>query len=239
MRNLWKKNIAKAFAVGLAMTAAAWLPLQAEAAEEQANAGQQAENPANTKGVYSFVSDHGYTMLCPFKPVGVISAGQLYGDDRKGDVLIFENEEYNIKHAWVVLVDAFDNKAVPDFNTISEKDAETYLEKLMHSSGYEGISLINITKDNRAVFGITAKEVEIDTDGDGVMDTKAIAETQEAVAFFRTSQGKRIAMHLIDNPVLRKESVSAFQYGVSTLRDVDVQALKKAMEERAKQGEKK
>ena len=43
MRNFWKKNIAKALAVGLAVTAAAWLPLQAEAAEEQANAGQQAE----------------------------------------------------------------------------------------------------------------------------------------------------------------------------------------------------
>ncbi len=239
MKNLWRKNTVKAFAMGLALAASVAMPLHAEAAEEQANAEQSAENPANTQGVYSFVSDYDYGMLCPYKPVGVISASQLYGDDRKGDVLIFENEEYNIKHAWVVLVDAFDDKAVPDFNQINEKDAETYLEKLMHSSGYEGISLINITKDNRAVFGITAKEVEIDTDGDGVMDTKAVAETQEAVAFFRTSKGKRIAMHLIDNPVLRKESVSAFQFGASTLRDIDSQALKKAAAEEVKQQEKK
>ena len=235
MRNLWKKNIAKAFAVGLSLAASVVCPLQTEAAEGPTNAEQKTENPANTQGVYSFVSDYDYGMLCPHKPVGIIPASQLYGDDRKGDVLIFENEGYNIKHAWVILVDAFDTKAVPDFNKISEKDAETYLEKLMHSSGYEGISLVNLTQDNKAVFGITAKEVEIDTDGDGVMDARAVAETQEAVVFFRTSKGKCIAMHLIDNPILRKETVGAFQYGASTLHDLDAQALKKALVEEAKQ----
>ena len=44
--------------------------------------------------------------MCPKAPVGVIPASVLY-EGRKGEVLIFENEEYNIKYAWVVLVDAF------------------------------------------------------------------------------------------------------------------------------------
>lgn len=119
-------------------------------------------------------------------------------------------------------MDAFDNKTVPDLNKISDADAKTYLEKLMKSSAYEGISLVNISTTNKGIFGISAKEVEVDTDGDGQFDTTATAETQEAVTFFRSEKGRCIAIHLIDNPVLRPDAITAFQFGVTSFRDIDV-----------------
>ena len=78
--------------------------------------------------------------------------------------------------------------------------------------------LINLLEDNKAIFATTAKEVEIDEDGDGVTDATATADTQMAVLFFRGKNGERYGLELIDNPDLRSASVSAFLAGAHTLR---------------------
>lgn len=159
---------------------------------------------------------YGYRIMCPKAPVGVIPASVLY-EGRKGEVLIFENEEYNIKYAWVVLVDAFSADALPDLNSIDREQAETLLKGIMGSNGYEGIMLVNLTERNKAIFAMTAKEIEIDEDGDGVVDAAAHADTQMAVLFFRGANGERYGLELIDNPELRAASVSAFVEGARTL----------------------
>ena len=145
---------------------------------------------------------YGYRIMCPKTPVGVIPASVLY-EGRKGEVLIFENEEYNIKYAWVVLVDAFSADALPNLNSIDREQAETLLKGIMGSNGYEGIMLVNLTERNKAIFAMTAKEIEIDE--------------QMAVLFFRGANGERYGLELIDNPELRAASVSAFVEGARTL----------------------
>ena len=162
---------------------------------------------------------YGYRMMCPKAPVGVIPASMLY-EGRKGEVLIFDNEEYNIKNAWVVLVDAFSDDALPDLNTIDREQAETLLKGIMGSNGYEGIMLVNLTEYNKAIFAMTAKEIEIDEDGDGTVDATAKADTQMAVLFFRGAAGERYGLELIDNPDLRAASVAAFIAGARTLTAV-------------------
>ena len=224
-----KKSFFSTCLMAMMVLAATILPVSAEEAQEPATAETEAAstNSANTREAYIHTStQYGYTILCPYRPAGIIPASMLY-EDKKGDVLIFENDGYTIRHAWVVLVDAFDNKAVPDLNKISEEDAKSYLEKLMHSNGYEGISLVNLTKDNKGIFAVTAKEIEIDSDGDGVFDMTATAETQEAVTFFRTEKGRCFSVQLIDNPELRPEAVGAYQFGVSSLRELDSKAVQK------------
>ena len=133
---------------------------------------------------YTYTSKvYGYTIQCPKKP-NVIPASMLY-EGKKGEVLIFDNDGYNIKNAWVVLTNAFDEKKMPDLNKLKEADARKYLSELMGSNGYEGVMLINLSATNKAIYAVTAKTVDIDTDGDGKVDASATANTQMAVTFFR------------------------------------------------------
>ena len=218
-----KKKFLSACLMSMMAFAVSVLPAYAE----ETAAVQTSESAAKDPDIYIFSSpQYGYTMLCPHRPVGVIPASMLY-EDKKGDVVVFENDGYTLRHAWVILVDSFNTKDVPDFNKITEQEASDYLQKLMRSSAYEGISLVNLSENNKGVFGISAKEVEIDTNGDGVFDVTAKADTQEAVVFFRTEKGRCFTAHLIDNPELRTDSISAFQFGISSLQEMDSKAVQK------------
>lgn len=189
-------------------------------AEVFADTGQETavENIASAELSYNYKSaTYGYRIMCPRTPVGVIPASALF-ENREGEVLIFENEGYHIKYAWVVLVHAFPEEALPDLNAIDPDEAAELLKKIMGSNGYEGIMLINLSEDNKAIFATTAKEVEIDEDGDGVTDATATADTQMAVLFFRGKNGERYGLELIDNPDLRAASVSALLEGARTMQ---------------------
>ena len=176
-------------------------------------APQEAKADDNQQGSYVYTSSkYGYSINCPQKP-HVIPASELY-EGKQGEVLIFDNEGYNIKNAWVIIKDAFDDAKMPDLNTIDEAAAKAYLDGLMKSNGYEGIMLINRNATDRAIYAITAKEVEIDSDGDGQPDMTATADTQMAVTFFRGNKGGRYSVQLIDNPDLRDTAIDAFQKGV-------------------------
>ena len=166
---------------------------------------------------YSYKSEtYGYQIMCPRPPVGVIPASTLF-ENREGEILIFDNEEYYIKNAWVVLVNAFPEDALPNLNRIDPEEAATLLSRIMGSNGYEGIMLVNLTESNKAIFATTAKEVEIDEDGDGTPDATATADRQMAVLFFRGENGQRYGLELINNPDLRASSVSTFLAGARTL----------------------
>ena len=77
--------------------------------------------------------------------------------------------------------------------------------------------LVNVTEANKAIFAMTAKEIEIDEDGDGTPDATATADNQMAVLFFRGENGERYGLELIDNPTLRPASVAPFLAGAATL----------------------
>lgn len=158
---------------------------------------------------------YGFTIPCPKKP-NVIPISALY-EGRKGEVLIFENEEYFIKHAWLIFVDAFTDDKVPNFNELTGATAEEYLKKM--KKNYEDVALAPISEGNIAFFGITAKQIEIDTTGDGKPDTMAEVDNQTFNVFFRTKKGGRYHIELIDNPVLRAESMRDCRLGVNLFED--------------------
>ena len=161
-------------------------------------------------------SAYNYRVMCPQKPVGVIPASALF-ENREGEILIFENEEYHIKYAWVVLVHAFPEEALPNLNTINPEEATELLKRIMGSNAYEGIMLVNVTEENKGIFAVTAKEIEIDENGDGTPDATATANSQMAALFFRGENGACYGFELIDNPALRASSVAAFLAGAGTL----------------------
>lgn len=161
--------------------------------------------------------EYGYTLNCPAKPQ-VITADNLY-PGRKGEVLIFSNEGYDIKNAWVVFTDAFDPAKVPDYNTMTGDEAKSYLTDLVAANGYEGAMVVNLSPTNKAVYAVTAREMAVDTDGDGKADATVTASSQNAVAFFRLPSGKCYSLLLIDNPELRESAIIEFQQGLLSFTD--------------------
>ena len=231
-----RRKLIAAGLVGMACLSASFLavpPAWAEAAPEQT---------VSDEDIQAYESRYGYTILCPKKPQ-VIPASVFYeGENKKGDVLVFDGyysdatHTYFIRNGWAILVDDFDTKAVPDFNKVSEKDAETYLENLIHSNPFEGVSLINLTPTNKAILAKTAKEIEIDEKGDGQEVDTAVAETQQAIVFFRTPDGRCFTARLIDNPVLRDSAVQDFLLGLASLRNVKNPASGKADVQQSSKG---
>ena len=208
------KNIAAA----LGLTAALLFGtagMQAEAAEA---AAVEKAAPVQQAASYTYTSkEYGYTIQCPQKP-NVIPASMLY-EGKKGEVLIFANDGYAIQNAWVILTDAFDSKDTPDYNTLKEDEAKAYLTTLMNNNAYEGATLIKLGENRKAVFALTAKEVELDTNGDGKPDVTAEADSQMAVIFFRGSKGGCYSLQLIDNPELRDSALLAFKAGAVSFQE--------------------
>ncbi|MBR2215086.1 MAG: hypothetical protein IJ849_04935 [Selenomonadaceae bacterium] len=182
---------------------------------------------------YQFVSENGYSILCPQKPMLVIPAGELYRD-RVGDVLVFDREANNLKHAWIIVKDGFEDSELPNLNLATESELQPTLEKIQRTVGYESIKLIKITEWNHGVYAVTAKDVEIDTDGDGVPDRVGHSDTQMAVTFFRGNKGGRYRMELLDNPDLRDSSIKDYQYSLITFQELDEKELKDALKKAKK-----
>lgn len=170
--------------------------------------------------VYTYTNkEDGYSIMCPMKPLGVLPASVLH-EDSKGSVLVFANDGYKINKAWVVIPDGFDDNDLPDLTKLSDKDAEALAERLDQNGAYEYVDVLPVTAKSKGVFAVTAKEIMVDTDGDGKPDTEARADTQMAVMFFRSPKGRAFKVELIDNPEIVAQHVSEFRAGVATLKDL-------------------
>lgn len=166
---------------------------------------------------YTYTSkDYGYTIECPQKPVGVIPLSAL-SPAEKGDVLVFANDGYNIKHAWVIMPNGFDQDSFPDLDKISEADAKTLFGKLM-ANGYEFVSLVNVNGHN-ALYAVTAKTMLVGKDSEGKPE-KVEADAQQVKTFIR-GKNDRYAVILMDNPTLLKEDIQAYQDGVLSFKEIN------------------
>ena len=186
----WKKTMKMTFAAAFAALSLA-MP-QAFAAEEPAivpDAPTEGEQQQMTEeemlqsyidSGYKYTSQrYGYTIVCPRKP-SVVPVSMLFDEKEKGDVLIFKStgtgENTMINYAWVIRPDAFDESMIPtDITKQPEAKQKEYIDKFMKSSPYEFIRLTEV--DGRAgVYAVTAKEIEVDKNGDGKLSDGEIAE---------------------------------------------------------------
>ena len=184
-----------------------WLTATVFAAEE------------NNTEPYNYISkENNFGIKCPKRP-NVVPANIFFDDDtKKGEVLIFENEGYEVKRGWLILTDAFNTMAVPNFNMASKELINQYITELQ-KQGYEDMQFINITNDNKGIFAVTAKEIEIDEDGDGEPDGVAIAENQAAITFFRMPDGRCFSVQMIGTNGLNDIDVNNFKAAISTITD--------------------
>lgn len=200
-----------------AETAAPEAPPAPAAAEAQTLSPEEALELYRDHGVKYTSQRYGYSIVCPKKP-NVIPASLLV-EGAKGDVLIFDNDGYDIKNAWVVLAEAFDDAELPpDMGQRSESEQMAYIDHLMNTAGYEFVRLTEVA-GSTGVYAVTAKEIDVDTDGDGQPDEMMVAENQGIKTFFRGQFGGRFSVQLIDNPELSQAGVSLYQLGLLTFQE--------------------
>ena len=183
------------------------------AAEENSATENSAEE--NSKGFEYTSQTFGFKIMCPAEPKVVVNP---FPDPKKrGELLVFKNEGAEILYGYQIMFDAFDSNSVPDFNKAKKKTLENYLEKLKVTNAYEDAIVDNVTSDNKGVFAVTAKEIEIKNDAGEVEDV-AVATTQNEIVFFRTKSGRCISIQLITVD-LNNEVVLNFRKSVATYRD--------------------
>lgn len=167
---------------------------------------------------YKYTSErYGYSIICPYKPAGVIPLSSLYENER-GDVLIFENEGYDIKQAWIVMVNAYNDNDLPDLSKMDEKQQQALIDKLMNGSGYEFVRIADIN-GRKGIYCVTAKIIDVDTNGDGKPDETLESDTQMIKTYFQGQFGGHYSIQLIDNPDLTRAGVQAYQMGICTFQE--------------------
>ena len=165
--------------------------------------------------IYEYTSPtYGFKITCPAKPI--VKVNPFDDPKQKGELLVFAHKDGKIIFGYEILLDAFDN-SVPDFNKASRKVIDQYLNGLRGQKIYAYAELENVSKGNRGVLAITAKEIDVLGDN-GEVEGKITADRQAAFTFFRTKSGRCISIQLITND-LSKDNLDDYRKSVSTFRD--------------------
>lgn len=184
-----------------------------------------------TQGFEYTSQTYGFKIACPAEPKVVVNPFE--DPNKKGELLVFANDGIKILYGYQILLDAFDTKEVPDFNKANKKVLDEYLEKLRINEAYEYAEIGNIAADNKAVFAVTAKEIE-EKDDNGEVEGVWTADAQNAIAFFRTKSGRCISIQFITTTI-DDEAVENFRKSVMSYRD----ATDLAMPEKSSKKKKK
>ena len=183
-----------------------------------------ADKTAQATEGYVFKSPrYNYEITCPRPPVNYIPAKLFFDDQsKKGDVIIFEDfgDIHKVKTAWVILADAFEPDALPDFTKLDEETGNAMLQRIQENNGYVMIAFIDLPNKNKGIYAVTAKAREVDTDNDGKPDMFVDANNQMVVTFFRGQLNGRFCVQLIDNPQLRVGAVEDYQNGLMTFKEL-------------------
>ncbi len=164
---------------------------------------------------YEYTSEtYGFKILCPAKPIVIVNPFE--DPNQHGELLVFAYEDIKVIFGYQIMLDAFDTKEIPDFNKDKKKKIDAYIEKKRAENIYNFVELQNISKDNKGVVMVTAKELTIvDENGEEVTAT---ADQQTAYAIFRTKSGRCISIQLISAD-LDKSDYEDFLKSVSTYQD--------------------
>lgn len=168
--------------------------------------------------IYEYTSEtYGFKITCPAKPIVVVNPFE--DPNQKGELLVFANDGMKIIYGFQILLDAFDTKSVPDFNKDSKKIIDAYLEEMRQDDAYEYVELLNVSKNNRGVMALTAKEISIIGE-DGEVEGTLTADRQSAFTFFRTSSGRCISIQLLAED-FGEDNINDYRKSISTFRDAN------------------
>lgn len=216
LNKLFKSGLALALAFTAATTFTDVNVANAEeVAAEQTAQLTDAEMPALK---YKYTSPrYGYSIKLPKKPnVIPLSALPTY-ENEKGEVLIFDNEGYNIKKAYIVMVDAFADEDIPQgLLAASDADKKKAIEEFSKKGLFDFVRVAEMEDGKAGMLCLSAKEIEVDTTGDGVPDEIMTSDNQMFMTYFRGDYGGRFMVGLMQNPVMTDLSQQEYQLALLT-----------------------
>ena len=189
---------------------------EAPAAETPA---EEVEEQKDEPYVYTS-EDFQFTITCPIKPVAVVQ-NPWEEPEKRGELLVFANEGFDIQYGYMIQVNAFEDGQVPDFNKGSIAAIGDYLTALKQNNGFGDARLINITKNNKGVWAITAKTIDMVNPDTGEVEGEFVADKQYIYTFFRTPAGRCISIQLVSANLQEQKYLDVYRYSVSTFKDTD------------------
>ena len=177
-----------------------------------------AEETTENDEPYVYTSDYfNFTIDCPIKPVAVVQ-NPWQEPERQGEMLVFVNEGFDIKYAYLIQVNAFDDDKVPDFNKASKKTIDEYFEALKESNSFSSVDLVSISPKNKGVYAITAETIEVYNNETGELEGEFVADRRDIYTFFRSEAGRCISIQLV-SVNLDKEFVGTYNHSVRSFKD--------------------
>ena len=162
--------------------------------------------------------DFKFTITCPIKPIAVVE-NPWQETDKRGEMLVFANEGFEVLYGYVIQVNAFDTNEVPDFNKGSVMAIGDYLEGLKKNNGFAEARLVNITKKNKGVTAITAEKIDVLNPETGEVDGEFVADKQYIYTFFRTPEGRCIGIQLISANMEDRTFLNTYRGSVASFKD--------------------
>ena len=174
--------------------------------------------PESADEPYIYTSeDFKYTIACPIKPLAVVQ-NPWEDPAKRGEMLVFANEGFDIQYAYLVQVNAFDDKNVPDFNSADKKTIDSYLEALIETNGFGSADFVNISSTNKGICAVTAETIQVINKETGELEGEFVADRRDIYTYFRTPQGRCIGIQLVSMN-LDKEFVDVYRYSVASFKD--------------------
>ena len=175
-------------------------------------------NPEDEPYVYTS-EDYKYSIVCPIKPIAAVRP-HWFEDNKKGEMLVFANEGFEVQYAYVIEIDAFDTNKVPDFNNGTMAAIGDYLLGLKKNNGFATADLVSITKKNKGVTAVTAGSIEVINPETGEVDGEFVANQQYIYTYFRTPEGRCIGIQLISANLEDKRFLDTYRYSVASFKDL-------------------
>lgn len=104
---------------------------------------------------YTYTSEkYAYSIDCPQKPVGILDLANQ-SKDKKGEILIFENQGMDITYDWIVMTDAFNDESLPDLTKLTKEQVDELLKEMVKTNG---MAVIVPVEGQAAIYTIALSE---------------------------------------------------------------------------------
>ena len=183
--------------------------------------------------------DFKFTITCPLKPIAVVE-NPWEEPEKRGEMLVFANEGFEVQYGYIIQVNAFEDNEVPDFNKAKKAEIDEYLAKLKENNPFYSIAeIVNISKKNKGLFTITAKEFDVMDKETGEVVGNGVADREYAFTFFRTPEGRCVSIQLLSVSLEEKPLMDTYRASVASFKDnSDPKQNKKDKKEKEKKAKK-
>lgn len=164
---------------------------------------------------YTYVSkDYGYSIECPEKPLGVIP---LIDPVQKGEVLVFQNDGYNILKGWIVATNAFDSNQIPDFDKMTDKDAQKYAANLIANKGYQTVLFIPLN-NHKVLYAVSPPDVYVDSGKNDKNDSVKQNVSQRVETYIPGKKTNYVVV-FFETGELAKQDIDDYQNGLMSFKE--------------------